>query len=104
MEAPPEGPSLPVAAPESPDGGGPEPVPSRGPVLESCEGDEYVITIVLAPDAEEGEEAGVEIVLQLFNEDGSVEEMQLEGDTLDAEALALHLSSEGNCVYLEASP
>lgn len=104
VEAPPEGTSLPVSAPETPDGGGPGPVPSRGPVLESCEGDEYVITIVLVPGAGESEEveASVEIVLRLFNADGSVEELQLEGSTLDAENLALQLSSEGNCVYLEA--
>ncbi len=104
MEAPPEGTSLPVATPVSPDGGGPGgPVALGGPVLESCEGDEYVITIVLVPGAEgEAEEASVEIVLQRFSEDGSVDELQLEGSLLDARNLALQLSSEGNCVYLEA--
>jgi len=98
VEAPSEGTSSPVRAPASPDGGGPGAVA----LLESCEGDEYVITIVLAPEAEEGEGASVEIVLQWFDEDGGVDELQLEGDALDAEALALQLSSEGNCVYLEA--
>jgi hypothetical protein len=72
-------------------------------VLESCEGDEYVITIVLVSGAEgQAEEASVEIVLQRFDEDGNADELRLEGDLLDAEALALQLSSEGNCVYLEA--
>ncbi len=102
MEAPPEGTSVPVATPVGSDGGGPGPVTSGGPVLESCDGDEYVITIVLVPAAEEGEEASVEIVLQRFAQDGSTDELQLEGSLLDAEALALQLSSEGNCVYLEA--
>jgi hypothetical protein len=104
VEAPSEGTSVPVAMPVRPDGPAApgRPVPSGGPVLESCEGDEYVITIVLAPAGEEGEEASLEIVLQRFDEDGSVDELQLEGSLLDAEALALQLSSEGNCVYLEA--
>lgn len=72
-------------------------------MIESCEGDEYVITIALDPEAsEEEEEPAVEIVLTKLNEDGSVEELQLEGDLLDAQSLALKLTSEGNCVSLEA--
>jgi hypothetical protein len=100
-EAPPEGVSSPVSTslPEPEPGG---PVTAGGPILESCDGDKYVITIVLTPDADEAEEASVEIVLQRFAEDGSVDELRLEGDLLDAEALAIQLSSEGNCVYLEA--
>jgi len=100
-EAPPEGTSSPASMP-SPVPGNPGPTTA---VLESCEGDEYVITVVLVPGADEGgeaEEASVEIVLQRFNEDGSVDELKLEGDALDAENLALQLSSEGNCVLLEA--
>ena len=106
VEAPPEGTSVPVAAPPSVDpGGNPgRPVPSGGPVIESCDGDEYVITIVLAPEASDDEEPSVEIVLTKFNEDGSTEELRLEGDLLDAQSLALQLSSEGNCVVVEASP
>ncbi len=63
-----------------------------------------MITVVLVPGTGENAEveANVEIVLQLFNEDGSVDELQLEGDLLDARSLALQLTSEGNCVYLEA--
>lgn len=104
VEAPPEGTSVPVAAPPSADpGGGPgRPIPSGGPIIESCDGDEYVITIVIDPEAPEGEEAQVEIVLKRFNADGTVDELALEGDVLDAQNLALQLSSEGNCVSLEA--
>ncbi len=104
VEAPPEGTSLPVSAPASTGGevGPRRPVAASGPALESCEGDEYVIAIVLSPDGAEGEEASVEIVLQRFNEDGSIDELVLEGSLLDARSLALQLSSEGNCVYLEA--
>jgi hypothetical protein len=61
-----------------------------------------VITIVLSAEAAEGEEQSVEIVLTKINEDGSAEELRLEGDLLDARSLALQLSSEGNCVVLEA--
>jgi len=92
-----------ATAPESPGVGGGKggPITAEGPSLESCEGDEYVITIVLSPEAAE-EEQSVEIVLTKFSEDGSAEELRLEGDLLDAQSLALQLSSEGNCVYLEA--
>jgi hypothetical protein len=49
-----------------------------------------------------GEESPVEILLQRFNEDGSVdEELTLEGDLADARRLALKLSSEGSCVEVE---
>jgi hypothetical protein len=103
VEAPPEGTSSPVATPVSPGGGGAGGPITAGPVLESCDGDEYVITIVLTPESEEGEEASVEIVLQRLNEDGSVDELRLEGDMLDAESLAVQLSAEGNCVVVEAA-
>ena len=72
------------------------PAASGGPVTsgvggldpeQSCEGDEYVITI--APSTEAGgEEQSLEIVLTKFNEDGSTEELRLEGDLLDAQCLA----------------
>jgi len=111
-EAPPEGTSSPVSTPVSdpgPGGPGRGPVASGGPAIESCDGDEYVISVVLVPGADEGEESGeaeeasLEIVLQRFNEDGSVDELRLEGDLLDARNLALQLSLEGNCVVLEAA-
>jgi len=105
-EAPSDGVSSPVSAPVSDPGKGP--VTAGGPTIESCDGDEYVISVVLVPGEDEGEEAdgseeaSVEIVLQRFNEDGSVDELRLEGDLLDARNLAVQLSLEGNCVYLEA--
>lgn len=105
-EAPPEGTSSPAAAPlPGTEGGSGGPVAAGGgPVIESCEGDEYVITIALNPEASEEGESSVEIVLTKFNDDGSTEELRLEGDLLDAQSLALQLSSEGNCVKLEADP
>jgi hypothetical protein len=106
VSAPPSEPAPALAATPGPSGAGggqSGPVAAGGPSLESCEGDEYLITIALAPDAAEGEEASVEIVLKRFNEDGSVDELRLEGDLLDARNLALQLSSEGNCVFVEAS-
>jgi hypothetical protein len=105
VSAPPPEPAPALATTPSPSGtGGGQggPVAAGGPSIESCEGDEYLITIALAPEAE-GEEASVEIVLEKFNEDGSTEELHLEGDLLDAQSLALQLSSEGNCVLVEAA-
>jgi hypothetical protein len=78
-----------------------------GPSPESCEGDEYLVTVTFLdeePVDEEvlDEEAPVEILLQQLNEDGSVEEeLTLEGVLSDARRLALKLSSEGNCVEVE---
>jgi hypothetical protein len=71
------------------------------PALESCEGDEYVITVKFLDEESTVEEAPVEIVLTKLNKDGSTEELRLEGDLLDAQALTLQLTSEGNCVRLE---
>lgn len=102
--APTEGPSSPVATPPETGGGSPgRPIPSGGPIIESCDGDEYVITIVIDPESAGEEEAQVEIVLKRFNADGTVDELELEGDVLDAQNLALQLSSEGNCVTVEAA-
>jgi hypothetical protein len=86
------GPGGPIAS-----GGGPEP--------ESCEGDEYLVTVTFLgeePEEPVGEESPVEILLQRLNEDGSVEdELTLEGDLADAQRLVLKLSSEGSCVEVE---
>jgi hypothetical protein len=103
--APPEGASPPATTPVSDGGSHPEgPITAGpGPVLESCDGDEYVITIVIDPETAEDVEAEVEIVLKRVSADGTVEELTLEGDVLDAQRLALQLSSEGNCVVLEAA-
>jgi hypothetical protein len=47
------------------------------------------------------EEAAVEIVLKRLNEDGTTDELQLEGDLGDAQAVASTLEGEGNCVTVE---
>ena len=47
------------------------------------------------------EEAPVEIVLTKLNEDGTTDELQLEGDLSDVHALASTLEVEGNCVKVE---
>ena len=68
---------------------------------ESCEGDEYLITITFLDEESTVEEAPVAIVLERLNEDGTTDELHLEGDLNDARSLAATLSSEGNCVCLE---
>jgi hypothetical protein len=47
------------------------------------------------------EEAPVEIVLERLNDDGTTDELQLEGELSDARALASTLEAEGNCVKVE---
>jgi hypothetical protein len=77
---------------------------ARPPAPESCEGDEYVITITFLDEestAPTVEEAPAELVLERLNEDGSTDELQLEGDLGDARALASTLEAEGNCVTVE---
>ncbi len=74
------------------------------PGLESCAGDEYVIAVSFLDEgsaAPTAEEAPVEIVLKRLNEDGSTDELQLEGHLSDAHALASMLEAEGNCVEVE---
>jgi hypothetical protein len=70
-------------------------------VFESCEGDEYVITVTFLDEGSTVEEAPVEIVLTRLNEDGTTDELQFEGSLSDAHALAATLEGEGNCVKLE---
>jgi hypothetical protein len=70
-------------------------------VLEGCEGDEYVIAITFLGEGSTVEEAPVDIVLKRLNEDGSTDELKLEGDLGDARALASTLEGEGNCVKVE---
>ena len=107
-EVPPEGTSSPIATPTGtggePSSKGPVTAGAKPPVLESCEGDEYVITVTFLDEestAPTVEETRVEIVLERLNEDGSTDELQLEGDLGDARALASTLEAEGNCVKLE---
>lgn len=103
-EAPPEGTSSPVATPAGTGGGpakGPVAAGVTPPVFESCEGDEYVITVTFLDEASTVDEAPVEIVLARLNDDGTTDELQLEGDLGDARALASTLEAEGNCVTVE---
>lgn len=102
-EAPPEGGSSPITTPAGTGGGskGPVTAGAKPPVLESCEGDEYVITVTFLDEESPTppvEEAPVAIVLERLNEDGSTDELQLEGELSDARALASTLEAEGNCV------
>lgn len=103
-EVPPEGTSSPVAAPVGTGGGsakGPVTAGVTPPALERCEGDEYVVTVTFLDEESTAEEAPVEIVLTQLNEDGTTDELQLEGDLGDARALAATLEREGNCVKVE---
>jgi len=107
-EVPPEGTSSPVATPPGTTGGGSPKAPvtagAKPPVLESCEGDEYVITVTFLDEGSTAptvEEAPVEIVLERLSDDGTTDELQLEGELSDARALASTLEAEGNCVKVE---
>ncbi|HWI94820.1 MAG TPA: hypothetical protein VNS60_02000 [Solirubrobacterales bacterium] len=104
-EVPSEGTSSPVAAPAGTPGGGTSKAPVTAgvtpPTFESCEGDEYVITVAFLDGESTVEEAPVEIVLAKLNEDGTTDELQLEGDLSDVHALASTLEAEGNCVTVE---
>lgn len=88
-------------APSSPGG----PISSGGDGFEEgCDGDEYVLTISFTGEEPVGAESPVEILLQRLNEDGSVDELELEGDLFDAQDLLAQLTSEGNCVEVEIVP
>jgi hypothetical protein len=80
---------------------GPVAAGGKPPVFESCDGDEYVIAVTFLDGEATVEEAPVEIVLTKLNEDGTTDELQLEGDLSDARALAATLEAEGNCVTVE---
>lgn len=72
---------------------------------QSCEGDEYLITVTFASPEAELEDSPVSILLQRIASDGSESELELEGDLSDARALIDLLSSEeGNCVQVEYLP
>ncbi len=68
---------------------------------EGCEGDEYLLTITFLEEEPAGGESPVEIVLKRLNEDGSTDELRLEGDLSDARSLASTLEAEGSCVVIE---
>jgi hypothetical protein len=74
---------------------------------QSCEGEEYVITVTFeAVDGEEVdyEEAEAAILIQRQEADGSTTDLQLRGDLTDVRDLVATLVSEGNCVGLDIEP
>lgn len=112
--------ALPVTAPA------PEAVPATGPIAatgegapgspggpitsgvggfeEGCEGDEYMLTIGFTGEEPASVESPVEILLQHFNADGSVDELELQGKLQDFQDLLAQLTSEGNCVEVKFVP
>ena len=81
-------------------GGGGEPE-------QSCEADEYVITVTF--EEVDGEEvdyelAEADILVKRLGADGSETEVTLRGDLIDARSLVATLVSEGNCVQVNVVP
>jgi hypothetical protein len=101
--APPTGPI--VAAGEGAPNGPGGPISSGGGGFEeSCQGDEYVLTIGFTGEGPSGGESPIEILLRRLNDDGSIDELELEGDLFDAQDLLAQLTSEGHCVEIEIVP
>jgi hypothetical protein len=76
---------------------------------QSCEGDEYVITVTFEEPEAEGEEvdyeeAEADILVQHLEADGSTTELSLKGDLTDVGDLVTMLVSEGNCVHIDVEP
>lgn len=74
---------------------------------ESCEADEYVITVTF--DQAEGEEVDyetteAEILVKRLEVDGGGTEVTLRGDLTDVRDLVATLISEGNCVQVDVVP
>jgi hypothetical protein len=94
-----------AAAGENPPGSPSGPITSGGDEAEeACEGDEFVLTLSPLGEESSSGESPLKILLQHLNEDGSVDELELEGDLLDAQALLAELTAEGNCVEVELAP
>jgi hypothetical protein len=73
----------------------------------SCEGDEYLITVIFeeAEVEEEGYgEAEADILIQSLGADGSEAEAQLRGDLNDVRELVATLVSGGDCVQVDVQP
>lgn len=88
-------------------GGTGGPITSGGPAFEpepACEGDEYTVTISYEAGAVLEEGLPVQILVERLEDDGSVSELQLEGDLSDAEALIESLGGEGDCVEVVFAP
>jgi hypothetical protein len=74
---------------------------------QSCEGDEYVITVTfeeLEGEEVDYEEAEADILVQRQEADGSTTDLQLRGDLTDVRDLVATLISEGNCVRVDVEP
>jgi hypothetical protein len=93
--------AAPIATTAEGTGKGPISAGSGGGLEESCEGDEYLLTITLLDEGPAGDETPVDIVLERLNQGGTSDELHLEGDLGDARSLASTLSSEENCVQTE---
>lgn len=94
-----------AAVGEGPQGSPSGPITSGGGGFEEgCDGDEYVLTLSPTDEEPDSGEPSVKILLQHRNEDGSVDEVELEGDLLDAQELVTQLTSEGNCVEVVIAP
>jgi hypothetical protein len=88
--------------------GGPGPVNSgvdEGYVPpQACEGDEYTVIVTYEIDAVTGEQLPTEIVIRQIAADGSVNELQLEGDLSGYRDLIAALEADGSCVEVEYVP
>jgi hypothetical protein len=104
--APPLVASVPSGSPGTAGGPGTSVVGGGGPE-QSCEGDEFVITVTF--EEAEGEEvdygkAEADILVQRLEADGSPTELRLRGDLTDVRDLVATLVSEGDCVEVEVKP
>lgn len=80
-----------------------------GEPQQSCEGDEYVITVTFEEPEAEGEEvdyeeAEADILVQRLEADGSTTDLSLKGDLTDLRDLVAMLVSEGSCVQVDVEP
>lgn len=99
--APPSEPIAPplAASPGGGTGGGSGTAVVGGPESdESCDGDEYVVTITLDAGEGTGEPSLVDILVQQLDSESG---LHLEGDLDDVRELVSMLIEEGNCVRVE---
>lgn len=69
-----------------------------------CEGDEYTITLTVKGEETAEEPPLLEILLARRGQDGSSDELLLEGSLADARSLIGQLLAEGSCVEVELIP
>jgi len=104
-------PAPPAAVPAPPDtsgSGSPPPISAGGPEPapeETCEGDEYEVTVRVLSETDESGEVKVEIVIRRVG-DEEEEEVRLEGGLADVRELLDLIASEGDCVTVvfESAP